>query len=105
VLQACPDLNREPRTDSALAQALRNSSLTTIRHMVMAGVGVTVLPATAVTAVDHLQLVLRPLHPPQLRRVVLAWRRASERPVVIDLLRQALVRSVQGGALARAVLP
>lgn len=105
VLQACPDLNREPRGDSALAQALRNSSLTTIRHMVMAGVGVTVLPATAVTAVDHLQLVLRPLSPPQFRRVVLAWRKSSERPAVIALLQEALARAVQGGALARVVIP
>ncbi len=99
VLHACPDLNREVQADSALVHALRNSSLTTIRHMVMAGVGVTVLPATAVTPADHLQLVLKPLAPTQYRRVVLAWRRAAARPKVLALLVEALNRAIDQGRL------
>ncbi len=103
VLAACPDLNREIPTDSALVQALRNSSLTTIRHMVMAGVGVTVLPATAVTPADSQQLVLRPLAPTQHRRVLLAWRRASSRPKVMELLVKALDHALAQGRLAAAL--
>jgi len=102
VLQACPDLNREPPAASALVQALRNSSLTTIRHMVMAGAGVTVLPATAVTIADHMQLVLRPLAPAQHRQVVLAWRRAAARPKPLLLLLQALDNALDHGRLPSA---
>ncbi len=102
VLEACPDLRREVPTDAALVQALRNSSLTTIRHMVMAGVGVTVLPATAVTAADDHQLVIRPLAPAQHREVLLAWRRAAARPQVLDVLVQALRDALAQGRLPSA---
>ena len=102
VLQACPDLNREVQTDSALVHALRNSSLTTIRHMVMAGVGVTVLPATAVSPGDPQHLVLRPLAPIQHRRVLLAWRRASARTKVLELLQQALDQALVHGRMPSA---
>lgn len=96
ILRACPDLNREAQGLSAQTGTLRGSSLTTIRHMVLAGVGVTVLPATSLGKADTEQLVLRPLEPVQHRRVVLAWRRGFSRPQVLPVLTKAL-----HGALAR----
>lgn len=91
VLQACPALNRSA---SGLARTLQGSSLETIRHMVASGVGVTVLPCTAVRshpASDDL-LAIRPFAAPvPNRQVVLAWRRNFPRPKAIEAVRQAVL--------------
>lgn len=92
VLQSCPDLNRESLPPGSLQRTLQGTSLTTIRHMVMGGIGVTVLPATSVTQADEQMLVIRPFVPPApTRRVILAWRRNFPRLAAIEAVRQAVL--------------
>ncbi|MBE9609603.1 hydrogen peroxide-inducible genes activator [Chitinilyticum piscinae] len=94
VLQACPDLNRESLPAGSLQRTLQGSSLTTIRHMVAGGVGVTVLPATSVTEADEHLLAIRPFSgEAPTRRVLLAWRKNFPRAAAIEALRQAVLIS------------
>lgn len=93
VLQACPALNRSA---SGLAKTLESSSLETIRQMVASGMGVTVLPCTAIrshTVSDEL-IAMRPFtgKPPS-RQVAIAWRKNFPRPKAIEAVRQAVLAS------------
>ena len=97
VLQATPALNEllDPtKTKGPLKQKLmtEGSSLETIRHMVASGLGISVLPLSAVTGV-HLQndlVEVRPfVSPSPFRTVALAWRASFPRPKAIDILSQS----------------
>ncbi len=75
-------------------QVLEGSSLETIRHMVASGVGITVMPATAVDGIakDDPLLRVRPfVDPTPTRRVAIVWRASFPRHQAIDLLRRALL--------------
>jgi LysR family transcriptional regulator, hydrogen peroxide-inducible genes activator len=92
VLELCSTVQRGPR--GALARTMEGGSLETIRQMVAGGVGVTVLPATAVHAGDGSGDLIRfrPFtRPVPDRRVVLAWRKSFPRPEAIEALRQAIL--------------
>ncbi|MBV8656958.1 MAG: LysR family transcriptional regulator [Burkholderiales bacterium] len=92
VLQTCPELNREALPAGSLQRTLQGSSLTTIRHMVAGGIGVTVLPATSVTPADSQLLAIRPfVEPVPTRRVVMAWRRNFPRREAIEAVRKAIL--------------
>ncbi|MBM5570318.1 MULTISPECIES: LysR substrate-binding domain-containing protein [Deefgea] len=94
VLQTCSDLNRESMSVGSLQRTLQGSSLTTIRHMVAGGIGVTVLPATSVSAADERLLSVLPFaQPVPSRRVILAWRRNFPRHAAIEAVRQAILQS------------
>jgi LysR family transcriptional regulator, hydrogen peroxide-inducible genes activator len=74
-------------------QVLEGSSLETIRHMVASGVGITVMPATAVDGIDRNDPLLRVrpfVDPTPTRRVAIVWRTSFPRHQAIDLLRQAM---------------
>jgi LysR family hydrogen peroxide-inducible transcriptional activator len=74
------------------SRAIEGGSLETIRHMVASGVGVTVLPATAVSANGSGDLIrILPFSRPPTRRVALAWRRSFPRPEAIEALRKAIL--------------
>jgi len=75
-------------------QVLEGSSLETIRHMVASGVGITVMPATAVDAIPKNDALLRTrafAAPTPTRRVGMVWRASFPRHQAIDLLRRALL--------------
>jgi len=75
-------------------QVLEGSSLETIRHMVASGVGITVMPATAVDDIPRNDALLRVkpfVEPTPTRRVGIVWRASFPRHQAIDLLRQALL--------------
>jgi len=75
-------------------QVVEGSSLETIRLMVASGVGLTVMPASAVDRLAENDSLLRarPFLPPQpSRRVGLLWRASFPRFQLIDLLREALL--------------
>ncbi|MBV8658875.1 MAG: LysR family transcriptional regulator [Burkholderiales bacterium] len=92
VLQTCPELNREALPAGSLQRTLQGSSLTTIRHMVAGGIGVTVLPATSVTSADEQLLTIRPfLEPIPTRRIIMAWRRNFPRREAIEAVRKAIL--------------
>jgi LysR family hydrogen peroxide-inducible transcriptional activator len=75
-------------------QVLEGSSLETIRLMVASGVGITVMPASAVDGLpqdDPLLSVRHFVEPTPVRRVGMVWRASFPRHQAIDLLRRALL--------------
>lgn len=98
LLEACPVLvnQKDTATDGGGIEA---TSLETIRHMVASGMGVSVLPQSAV--VDHHYapnlLSTRPFRQPVPgRTVALAWRASFPRPKAIDALTDALLQCSVG---------
>ena len=91
VLDLCSTVHRGNR--ASLARTLEGGSLETIRQMVASGVGVTVLPSTAVQAGEGGELIrFRPFtRPVPDRRVVLAWRKSFPRPQAVEALRRAIL--------------
>lgn len=100
VLQVCPEISRFASASDGLQKTFEGSSLETIRHMVASGVGITVLPASAVP--DPLPkkglLVYRPFTSPvPTRRVVLAWRSSFTRSSAIEVVRKAVMHCELNG--------
>ena len=67
---------------------LRATSLETLRQMVSAGLGVTLLPALAQRADDTVQTV--PLDPQPTRTIAMVWRRSNPRGTTLSLLAEAI---------------
>ncbi len=90
VLNFCARIQSGERGE--LQHMVEGSSLETIRQMVAAGVGITVLPKSAVNAQTHSPLVVtRPfVSPAPSRQMVLAWRTSFPRPAAIEVIIQAL---------------
>ena len=78
-------------TNAAKSQTadFRAASLETIRQMVAAGLGATLLPALAVGAPSD-KIAIRPLTGAAFRRIGLVWRKAYPRPQDMDLLADAI---------------
>ncbi len=94
VLEVCPEFARFSPTSDGIQRTFEGSSLETIRHMVAAGLGVTVLPASSVSAQPVPGDLLRyvPFEAPvPSRRVVLAWRKSFPRSAAV----QALIAAVE----------
>jgi len=97
VLAACPGCRR-PTTGTQ--GNFEGGSLETMRYMVASGLGVTVLPRTAV-GIDSLpndMLVTRPFDgtAPE-RTVALAWRKSFPRPKAIEVLKEVIKDADLGG--------
>lgn len=93
VLEACPACVPKPELIGDLAHAVEGSSLETIRHMVVSGLGVTVLPCTAAGAHFYSQRLLairRFSKPVPTRTVALAWRASFTRTKVINVISQSI---------------
>lgn len=93
VLEVCPELSRFSTTAEGMQRTFEGSSLETIRHMVAAGIGITVLPAASVPESPGPDDLLRYLPfeaPVPTRRVVLAWRKSFPREAAIEALVQAI---------------
>lgn len=89
VLEACPACIPKPGLIGDLPHTVEGSSLETIRHMVVSGLGVTVLPCTAAGAHSYSQRLLairRFSSPIPTRTVALAWRVSFTRTKVIDAI-------------------
>jgi len=93
VIEICPELSRHSQATSGIQKTFEGSSLETIRHMVAAGVGITVLPQTACprTREDGLLGYLPFEAPVPSRRVVLAARKSFARPAAVLALREVIV--------------
>ena len=79
VLDACREFARAP------APGKQGNSLETIRNMVMSGMGISVLPATALTP-KYANPLVRPLDfasPPPSRKIVIATRTGFPRPAAV----------------------
>lgn len=94
VLEACSELSSRQHHGHGIAGMLQGSSLNTIRHMVASGIGVTVMPATSVSAADAPLLSVRPFRAPvPHRRVLLVTRKQFFRRKAIQTLQQAVFAS------------
>jgi LysR family hydrogen peroxide-inducible transcriptional activator len=93
VLQICPGCLQKGNSDANLQKNLEGGSLETIRYMVASGIGITILPDSAI-GLDQMPwdlLTARPLAMDQsYRRVALAWRKSFPRPEAINLLWESI---------------
>ena len=91
VLEACPTLNKGG--EGAKHTTVESSSLETIRHMVASGLGVSILPLSAVHSHHYAPGVIevRPLTAPApFRTVAIAWRASFPRPKAIEILADSI---------------
>ncbi len=91
VLDLCSPTSRQTGTSLHI---LEGGSLETIRLMVASGIGVTVMPASAVDSISAKDPLLRVLpfaDPQPVRRVALVWRATYPRYRAIDVVRKALL--------------
>jgi len=94
VLDVCPERSRDRESPEGMQRTFEGSSLETIRQMVATGIGITVMPRTAMPARVSRQSLVAYLpfrDPPPHRRVVLAWRRSFTRTEAVESLRQAIL--------------
>ena len=114
VLEVCPEFARFSNHAEGIRKSFEGSSLETIKHMVAAGMCVTLVPRLSVpkdalvatakrkksldTYVRYLPIVEGKDAPPT-RRVVLAWRRSFTRYEAIAALRNAIVASELPGVM------
>jgi LysR family hydrogen peroxide-inducible transcriptional activator len=87
VLEACPG-----QSNTAQPEGRAGSSLETIRNMVASGLGISVLPASALTPryASKLLKVVPFAVPVPSRKVALAWRTSFDRPAAVELLSEAI---------------
>jgi LysR family hydrogen peroxide-inducible transcriptional activator len=95
VLEVCPEYARFGSSSGEQSEGIRRSfegsSLETIKYMVAAGMGVTVVPQLSVPAEKQAHIRYVKFSPPvPTRRVVLAWRRSFPRYEAIAALRNAI---------------
>ncbi len=93
VLRACPSCLEPGTAGRSMQRRVEGGSLETIRCMVASGVGITVLPCTAVRGdafSAHGLLCVRPFVDPPHRRVAFAWRRSFPRIEAVELIARAV---------------
>jgi LysR family hydrogen peroxide-inducible transcriptional activator len=104
VLEVCPEFARFSNEAEGIRKSFEGSSLETIKHMVAAGMGVTLVPRLSVpnSALDGSPAAKQDFGDssfvrylpfegdPPTRRVVLAWRRSFTRYEAIAELRNAI---------------
>ncbi len=91
VLEVCPEYARFSSDADGIRKSFEGSSLETIKYMVAAGMGVTVVPQLGVPAEPDRHIAYIPFADPvPTRRIVLAWRRSFTRYEAIAALRNAI---------------
>lgn len=89
VMDACPACKSETFSKTSIQKTLEGSSIETIRQMVAAGSGVTVIPSTAVNDYDGFAnlVAYRPFAKPEPKRdIVLAYRNSYPREKLVKLI-------------------
>jgi len=98
VLDVCPEFARFSSDAEGIRRSFEGSSLETIKYMVAAGMGVTVVPRLSVPTETHPHVAFVPFKAPvPSRRVVLAWRRSFTRYEAIAALRNAVMACALDG--------
>ncbi|MDO4905079.1 MAG: LysR substrate-binding domain-containing protein [Lautropia sp.] len=115
VLQVCPELSRYSQASAGIQKTFEGSSLETIRHMVASGIGITVLPWTAMPAgiepgiegrnSDGMLSYVPFEKTPPLRQVILVWRKSFGRVEAVEVLHQCLLHLPQPGVSPLSVSP
>ncbi len=86
LLDHCPEISRSDR------EGIQGNSLETIRQMVASGLGITVLPCSALSPKHHhKRLVAIPFTDPMPERQIgLAWRKGFARPAALEAIEDAV---------------
>ncbi|MFM7568942.1 MAG: LysR substrate-binding domain-containing protein [Betaproteobacteria bacterium] len=95
VLEVCPELSRYSQASAGIQKTFEGSSLETIRHMVASGIGITVLPWTAMPAPARRETLLSYVpfdDPAPVRRVSIAWRKSYARAPAVAKIRAAVLK-------------
>ncbi|WP_288206533.1 LysR substrate-binding domain-containing protein, partial [Sutterella wadsworthensis] len=93
ILGICPTMARFQASASTVQRTVEGSSLQTICHMVAQGLGITVLPSSAVPYLAGLSNTVKIIpfkNPTPTRRVVLVWRKSFTRMAAVDALREQM---------------
>jgi LysR family hydrogen peroxide-inducible transcriptional activator len=113
VLEVCPEFARFSSDAEGIRKSFEGSSLETIKHMVAAGMGITLVPRLSVPREalaakkrrqEDAYIRYLPVHDgkgaaPPMRRVVLAWRRSFTRYEAVAALRNAIYACELPGVL------
>ncbi|MDJ0807644.1 MAG: hydrogen peroxide-inducible genes activator [Gammaproteobacteria bacterium] len=108
ILAFCPGCVQGNAHEENLQRNLEGCSLETIRCMVASGLGITVLPHSAIDrpGVPGEMLMTRPFSDETPgRRVALAWRRSFPRPDAVALLWQVIRDSIRAGVVLVEEMP
>lgn len=100
ILASCPNLSSFSQATNGIQKTFAGSSLETLRHMVASGLGITILPATAVPVLNAHGTPLRYIpfsHPAPGRRVTLAARKGFNRDAALDVLIKTLLQCTLPG--------
>lgn len=105
VLEVCPEMSRFSSSEEGVQRSVEGSSLETIRHMVAAGLGITLLPKSAIPEnyADEKSPLVKYIaldEPAPFREVVLVWRRSFTRLPAID----ALVKAIKASGVTGVVM-
>ncbi|MBM3407797.1 MAG: LysR family transcriptional regulator [Betaproteobacteria bacterium] len=95
VLEVCPELSRYSQASAGIQKTFEGSSLETIRHMVASGIGITVLPWTAMPAPARRETLLSYVpfdDPAPVRRVSIAWRKSYARAPAVAKIRAVVLK-------------
>jgi len=86
LLDHCPEISRSDR------EGIQGNSLETIRQMVASGLGITVLPCSALSRKHHhKRLIAIPFTDPvPERQIGLAWRKGFARPAALEAIEEAV---------------
>jgi LysR family hydrogen peroxide-inducible transcriptional activator len=92
ILESIPGLRESFLNNDYAQAAANNTSLETLKHMVLGGLGITILPLSATNSIDKDRaLVTRPFKDVQpTRSVGLAWRASFPRFDAIDVISKAV---------------
>ncbi len=94
VMEACPACKSETFSRNTIQKTLEGSSIETIRQMVAAGSGVTVLPSTSIIDEQGVNSLLsfRPFtRPVPEREIAIAYRNSYPRKKLVELLREVII--------------
>jgi LysR family hydrogen peroxide-inducible transcriptional activator len=97
VIKSCPNCMMG---NSEITRSLEGGSLETIRHMVAAGTGITVLPHTSILHSHHGERLIdyKPFKAPApSRTVAIAWRKHYPRKETIAIIRETIQTSPLNG--------
>ncbi len=93
IIELCPSCVNPTGKDKKIQKTLESSSLETIRQMVAAGVGITILPSLSIEAQSGLNNLLeyRPFsNPVPYREIIIAYRKSFPRMKAIELIKESI---------------
>ncbi|MEM7027276.1 MAG: hydrogen peroxide-inducible genes activator, partial [Pseudomonadota bacterium] len=99
VVEICPSCIVPKDKERDIQKSLESSSIETIRQMVAAGVGITILPALSIDDASGLNAMLeyRPFNKPvPYREVIIAYRKSYPRMQAVEFIKQA-IKSCKSG--------